>query len=61
MKLTPAQLGTYAYVNPAVAVVLGSWLLDESLGPMQIAGTLVILLSVIAVSWASGRSRARPS
>lgn len=54
-RVTPAQLGTYAYVNPAVAVVLGAWLLDETLGPMQIAGTFVILLSVVFVSWASGR------
>jgi len=56
-QVTPAQLGTYAYVNPAVAVLLGGWLLDEKLSPMQIAGTLIILGSVIAVSWFASRAR----
>jgi drug/metabolite transporter (DMT)-like permease len=56
-QVTPAQLGTYAYVNPAVAVLLGGWLLDEKLSPMQIAGTLIILGSVIVVSWFASRGR----
>lgn len=58
-QVTPAQLGTYAYVNPAVAVLLGGWLLDEKLSTMQIAGTLIILGSVVIVTWASSRSRLR--
>lgn len=56
-QVTPAQLGTYAYVNPAVAVLLGGCLLDEKLSPMQIAGTLIILGSVIVVSWFASRAR----
>ena len=56
-QVTPAQLGTYAYVNPAVAVILGGWLLDERLSAMQIAGTLIILGSVIVVSWFASRAR----
>lgn len=36
-------MGTYAYVNPAVAVSLGGRLLDETLSTMQIGGTIVIL------------------
>src|SRR3546814_7560681 len=47
-QVTPSQLGTYAYVNPAVAVVLGWLVLDEHLSTMQVGGTLIILLSVIA-------------
>lgn len=58
-QVTPAQLGTYAYVNPAVAVVLGAWLLDEKLNAMQIAGTVIVLGSVIIVVWASSKSRDR--
>ena len=58
-QVTPAQLGTYAYVNPAVAVLLGGWLLDEKLSTMQIAGTLIILGSVVIVTWASSRARLR--
>ena len=60
-QVTPAQLGTYAYVNPAVAVLLGSWLLDEKLSATQNAGTCIILASVVVVSWASSRSRLRAS
>ena len=54
-EVTPARLGTYAYVNPAVAVVLGWWILDERLTPVQVLGTAVILASVVLVTWASRR------
>jgi drug/metabolite transporter (DMT)-like permease len=56
-EVTPAQLGTYAYVNPAVAVLLGWWLLDEHLTGMQIAGTLIILGSVVLVTLTSSPTR----
>lgn len=56
-QVTPSQLGTYAYVNPAVAVVLGWLVLDERLSTMQVGGTLIILLSVIAVTLASRRRK----
>ena len=52
-EVPPARLGTYAYVNPAVAVVLGWWLLDEHLNTTQVAGTLIILAGVLLVTWAS--------
>ena len=48
--VTPAQLGTYAYVNPAVAVLLGWWLLNEKMSSAQIVGMLIILLGVVLVS-----------
>ena len=54
--VTPAALGTYAYVNPVVAVVLGAWLLDERLQPVQFFGMAVVLLGVVLVT----TSRARP-
>lgn len=47
---TPAKLGTYAYVNPAIATGLGWAVLGETLGPVQIAGTLVILGSVTLIT-----------
>lgn len=56
-EVTPAQLGTYAYVNPAVAVLLGAWLLDERLSAVQIAGTFIILASVVIVTLASSARR----
>ncbi|MDA1108084.1 MAG: EamA family transporter [Proteobacteria bacterium] len=52
-NVAPAQLGTYAYVNPAVAVLLGWWLLDETLTETQLMGMGVILMAVIAVSLSS--------
>lgn len=52
-EVPPARLGTYAYVNPAVAVVLGWWLLDEHLNTTQVLGTVIILAGVLLVTWAS--------
>jgi drug/metabolite transporter (DMT)-like permease len=52
-EVPPARLGTYAYVNPAVAVVLGWWLLDEHLNATQVLGTVIILAGVLLVTWAS--------
>lgn len=49
-EVSPAVLGTYAYVNPLVAVVLGWWLLDEALGDVQIAGMVITLLGVVLVT-----------
>ncbi len=51
----PSVLGTYAYVNPLVAVVLGWWLLDETLDALQLLGMLVILLGVALVGRADAR------
>ncbi len=56
-EVTPALLGTYAYVNPAVAVLLGWLMLDETLTQTQVIGTLIILLSVVMVTLASTSSR----
>lgn len=51
LKRVPAdRVGTFAYVNPAVATVLGWALLGEALGPLQIAGTAVVLLGVLLVT-----------
>ena len=47
---TPDRLATIAYVNPAIATVLGWWLLGEELGPIQFVGMLIILTSVIVVT-----------
>jgi len=48
--------GTYSYVNPAIAAVLGWWILDEQLGLHQLIGMAVILAGVALVSWEWGRS-----
>src|SRR5581483_7835534 len=57
-EVPPAILGTYAYVNPAVAVVLGWWFLDERLSPTQVLGTVIIIGGVLIVTVASRRKAA---
>jgi drug/metabolite transporter (DMT)-like permease len=52
-QVAPSVLGTYAYVNPAVAVLLGWLVLDETLSRAQIMGTIVILAGVVLVTLAS--------
>jgi drug/metabolite transporter (DMT)-like permease len=54
-EVSPSALGTYAYINPLIAVVLGWLLLGESLGSMQFAGMAVILTAVGLVSITSSR------
>jgi len=54
-QTSPARIGTIAYVNPAIATALGWWLLDESLSPVQIGGTAIILASV---AWVTISARA---
>jgi len=47
---SPTKVGTYAYVNPVVAVILGATLGGESIGPRTILGTALILISVAAIT-----------
>jgi drug/metabolite transporter (DMT)-like permease len=49
--------GTYAFVNPVIAVVLGSLVLDEHVGVPTIAGGMLLLLGVAAVLRASARPK----
>jgi drug/metabolite transporter (DMT)-like permease len=48
---TPALVGTYSYVNPAIAALFGWWFLNEKLGGNQIAGMAVLFVGVALVSW----------
>ena len=47
---SPTRVGTYAYVNPVVAVLLGYFLGGEALGARTIAGTALVLVSVIVIT-----------
>jgi drug/metabolite transporter (DMT)-like permease len=47
---SPTRVGTYAYVNPVVAVILGAVLGGESMGRGTILGTALILISVAAIT-----------
>jgi len=47
---SPTKVGTYAYVNPVVAVLIGYFLGGEPLGARTVAGTLLVLVSVIVIT-----------
>jgi drug/metabolite transporter (DMT)-like permease len=47
---SPTKVGTYAYINPLVAVVLGYFLGGETLGPRTILGALFVLVSVVVIT-----------
>ena len=47
---SPTKVGTYAYVNPVVAVLLGYFLGGEALGVRTILGTLFVLISVVVIT-----------
>jgi drug/metabolite transporter (DMT)-like permease len=47
---SPTKVGTYAYVNPVVAVVVGYFLGGEAIGRRTIAGTLLVLVSVVVIT-----------
>src|ERR1700686_5247816 len=47
---SPTKVGTYAYVNPVVAVLVGHFLGREALGTRTILGTLFVLISVVVIT-----------
>ena len=48
-NVRPAAAGTYAYVNPVVALFLGWWLADEAFTLPMLAGTVIIVAAVVLV------------
>ncbi|HEY2174995.1 MAG TPA: EamA family transporter [Mycobacteriales bacterium] len=44
--LPVSTVSTYAYVNPVVAVILGTALLNEAFGPREILGAVLVVASV---------------
>ena len=55
---SPTKVGTYAYVNPVVAVVVGYFLGGEELGMRTLVGTALVIVSVVMITTA--RKRATP-
>jgi drug/metabolite transporter (DMT)-like permease len=52
---SPTKVGTYAYVNPVVAVALGYFFGGESVGPRTLLGTLLVLVSVVVITTTPAR------
>jgi len=58
---SPTKVGTYAYVNPIVAVLLGYYLGGEAMGRRTIVGTLCVLASVIVITTSPATKTRRPA
>jgi drug/metabolite transporter (DMT)-like permease len=48
--VTPAQLGTYAFVNPCIALLLGWLIAHEAIGPRTVVAMGVIVGAVILLT-----------
>jgi len=47
---SPTKVGTYAYVNPIVAVLVGYFFGGEALSLRTIVGTIIVLISVVVIT-----------
>lgn len=56
---SPTKVGTYAYVNPVVAVLLGYFAAGESLGLRTILGTICVLISVVLITLGPAKKTAK--
>ena len=56
----PALASSYAYINPAIAVALGAWLAGERFGNHELVAMGVILLGVVAITFAKTAKAAKP-
>ncbi|TDK31586.1 drug/metabolite exporter YedA [Luteimonas terrae] len=56
-NVRPTLAGSYAYVNPAIAVLLGAWLAYERFHVNDLGAMAVILVAVVAITL--GRARAK--
>jgi drug/metabolite transporter (DMT)-like permease len=54
---SPTKVGTYAYVNPVVAVALGYFVGGEAVGPRTLVGAVLVLISVITITTTPRKSR----
>ncbi len=61
LNTTPARLGTYSYVNPAVTCLLAWIFLGETVSLLQFAGMAVILAGVMLVTLEGSRAPKSPA
>jgi len=55
---SPTKVGTYAYVNPVVAVALGYFFAGEVVGARTVVGTLCVLVSVVVITTSGSKKTA---
>jgi len=58
---SPTKVGTYAYVNPVVAVLVGYFFGGEAIGLRTIVGTVLILVSVVVITTIPKRAELKSS
>src|SRR3984957_10715997 len=56
---SPTKVGTYAYVNPVVAVLIGYFLGGEAIGLRAVLGTLCVLVSVLVITTTQAKKPAQ--
>ena len=52
----PTLAGSYAYINPVIAVMLGAWLANEQFTTHDLGAMVVILLGVVAITLGKARA-----
>jgi drug/metabolite transporter (DMT)-like permease len=57
---SPTKVGTYAYVNPIVAVLIGYFFGGEPLSLRTILGTLFVLISVVVITTTRAKKTTPP-
>ncbi len=58
LRVRPAaQVSTYAYVNPVIAVLLGVFFAGEHMTLLQVSGLVVILVSVMLINLTKYKNR----
>ena len=55
---SPTKVGTYAYVNPIVAVILGAVLGGEAVGRRTVLAAMLILVGVAAITTIKAKASA---
>jgi len=54
---SPAAVGTYAFVNPVIALLLGRAVGDDQLGPRSLAAAALVVTGVVLIQRAAARPR----
>ncbi|MEJ2152765.1 MAG: EamA family transporter [Gemmatimonadota bacterium] len=58
--MSSSKVGTYTYVNPVVAIILGWWVLDETLTWRLVLGGVTILAGLLLVYFSRVRAATWP-
>lgn len=59
-NVSTSLVSTYTFVNPVIAVLLGTLVLGEPFSPMMLLGAGLVIVSVIVI-WSAERAGSRPA